>query len=148
MIKFSWHPFSELTVAQLYNVLALRSEVFVVDQNCVYHDPDGKDFYAIHLLGMENESLCAYARLFVPTENNQSVVFGRVVTANHARNKGYGKKLIREIINYCETHFQNITIKCSAQLYLQKFYESFGFKVTGDAYDEDNIPHIAMKKEY
>ncbi len=146
MIHFDWYQFSELNVHQLYAVLLLRSDVFVVEQNCVYLDPDGKDIFALHLLGMEKGSLAAYIRLFPPTDIQNYIVFGRVVTARSARTKGYGKKLMQELMNYCDTHFPGISIKCSAQFYLKKFYEGFGLVAHGDTYLEDGIPHIAMER--
>lgn len=148
MAHFSWHTFSDLTVSQLYALLALRSDVFVVEQHCPYLDIDGKDMYALHLLGMEDEELVAYIRLFPPTEIENYVEFGRVVTAKSARDKGHGKRLLKELLNYCQTHFPDITIQCSAQHYLKKFYESFGFETYGEIYEEDGIPHIAMKKVF
>lgn len=147
MINFNWHPFSNLTVEQLYTVLTLRSEIFVVEQHCVYLDPDGKDIFALHLLGMEKNSLVAYLRLFLPTDIENYIVFSRVVTARSARTKGYGKKLMRELLHYCDKNFPGIGIKCSAQHYLIKFYESFGFKAYGEVYEEDGIPHIAMQRD-
>ncbi len=146
MINFNWYKFSELTVEQLYACLALRADIFVVEQKCPYLDPDGKDIFALHLLGMENDSLAAYIRLFPPTDIENYIIFGRVITARSARNKGYGKKLIQELLNYCETNFPSVGIKCSAQYYLKKFYEGFGFKTYGEIYEEDGIPHIAMQK--
>lgn len=146
MIQFNWYSFDELSCKQLYALLALRAQVFVVEQECPYLDPDGKDFYALHLLGMVDENLSACIRLFPPTDNNKEIVFGRVVTAPHLRTKGYGKKLMQELLNYCDTNFPNIAITCSAQFYLKKFYESFGFVAQGEIYDEDGIPHIAMRR--
>jgi ElaA protein len=146
MIHFNWYSFSELTLEQLYACLALRADIFVVEQKCPYLDPDGKDIFALHLLGTENNSLAAYIRLFPPADIENYIVFGRVITARSARNKGYGKKLIQELLNYCESHFPGVSIKCSAQYYLKKFYEGFGFKIYGEIYEEDGIPHIAMQK--
>jgi ElaA protein len=145
MLNFNWCKFSELTVEQLYAVLALRSDIFVVEQHCVYLDPDGKDIFALHLLGIENNSLVAYIRLFPPNDIENYIVFGRVVTARLARTKGYGKKLMQELLSYCHTNFPGISLKCSAQHYLQKFYEGFGFRAYGEIYEEDGIPHIAMQ---
>ena len=147
MIRFNWYRFSELSTQQLYAVLALRSEVFVVEQNCVYLDIDGNDQNALHLLVMENDSLVAYLRLLPPTPAQNSVIFGRVVTAKLARRKGYAKKLIQELLNYCDTHFAREEIKCSAQHYLTEFYEHWGFKTYSEVYEEDGIPHIAMRRE-
>jgi ElaA protein len=146
MIHFNWYKFSELTLEKLYAALALRSEIFVVEQHCPYLDPDGQDRFALHLLGMEEDSLVAYIRLFPPTDIENYIVFGRVVTARSARNKGYGKKLLQELITYCDTSFPGISIQCSAQNYLKQFYERFGFKAYGEVYDEDGIPHIAMRR--
>ncbi len=146
MIHFNWYQFSDLTVEQLYAVLMLRCDIFVVEQHCPYLDPDGKDSYAYHLLGIEDGVLAAYIRLFAPTEIENYVVFGRVVTARTARGKGYGKQLLQELLRYCEYHFPGVAIQCSAQFYLKKFYESFGFVAYGDVYEEDGIPHIGMQK--
>ena len=122
MINFNWYKFSELTVGQLYSILALRANVFIVEQNCVSLDPDGKDI-------------------------EDYIVFGRVVTARSARTKGYGKQLMKELLTYCDANFPNTSIKCSAQLYLKKFYEGLGFKIYGEVYEEDGIPHIAMQRD-
>lgn len=147
MINFNWYTFSTLTTKQLYAVLALRSDIFVVEQHCPYLDPDGKDIFALHLLGIaSDDSLVAYLRLFPPTDIENYLVFGRVVTARSARSKGYGKKLIQELLTYCDDNFPGISIKCSAQYYLKQFYENFGFKVCGKVYEEDGIPHIAMER--
>ena len=148
MINFSWYKFSELTVEQLYACLALRSNIFVVEQKCPYLDPDGRDIFALHLLGMANNSLAAYIRLFPPTDIENYIVFGRVVTARSVRNQGYGKRLIQEMLTYCEANFPGIPIKCSAQYYLKKFYEGYGFKMYGEIYEEDGITHIAMQKNF
>src|SRR4029078_3965168 len=100
MLQFNWYHFNELNVTQLYDVLALRSEVFVVEQKSLYLDMDGKDQQALHLLGTEDSSLVSYLRLF-STVNKNPVVFGRLVAVKSGRNKGYGKKLMQELLNYC-----------------------------------------------
>ncbi len=148
MINFNWYHFAEFTVEQLYAVLILRSNVFVVEQNCAYLDPDGKDPSALHLLGMENGLLVAYLRLFLPTETENDIVFGRVVTEQSARTKGYGKKLMEELLVYCDTNYPGVPIKCSAQNYLTKFYGQLGFKTYGAVYEEDGIPHIEMRRNF
>lgn len=145
-MNFNWFSFSQLKLEQLYSILALRAEIFVVEQQCPYLDPDGKDFFAIHLLGMYQSKLTSYLRLFPPNDIDHEVVFGRVITARSARGQGYGRTLMKELLNYCGHHFKGIPIKCSAQHYLIKFYESFGFESYGKVYMEDNIPHIAMQK--
>lgn len=147
MIQFQWHSFTELTLTELYTLLAFRSAIFVVEQNCAYLDPDGQDPAALHLLGTENDTLVAYARLFPPTKDKKEIIFGRVATAQSAHGKRYGKLLLQTLLNYCQEKYPNIPIKCSAQVYLQKFYESFGFKTAGDVYDEDGIPHVGMGRQ-
>jgi ElaA protein len=147
MINFNWYTFSELTAEQLYDILQLRSSIFVVEQRCNYLDADGKDQSALHLLGKEKDALVAYLRLFPPRESQSDIVFGRVLTALSARAKGYGKKLLEEMLRFCHNHFPDSSIKCSAQYYLKKFYEGFGFIAYGEIYEEANIPHIAMRKE-
>ncbi len=147
MINFNWYKFSELTVEKLYAVLALRSDIFVVEQRCPYLDPDGKDIFALHLLGMEKDSLVAYIRLFPPTDIENYIIFGRVVTARSARKKGYGKKLIQELLAYCDAHFPETIIKCSAQYYLKQFYEGFGFKtVRGHLRRRQHSSHSNAKR--
>jgi len=143
-MEFIWRKFLELSPDELYSLLALRSEVFVVEQNCVYQDLDNKDQHAIHLLGINEHQIVAYLRIFPPDQG--PLVFGRVVTASQTRGKGYGRGLLKELLNYCEKHYPDVTIHCSAQYYLKEFYESFGFKTTGKIYNEDGIPHIAMDK--
>lgn len=148
MITFRWYQFSELTLEQLYAALALRADVFVLEQHCLYLDLDGKDLGCLHLLGMTGNKLAAYLRLFPPQGASKDLVFGRVVTARFARGKGYGKKLMEEMLRYCTANYPRLSIRCSAQLYLKQFYEDFGFTTSGDVYDEDGIPHIAMKKDF
>ncbi|MDP1574404.1 MAG: GNAT family N-acetyltransferase [Coxiellaceae bacterium] len=146
MITFKFKTFDELTKIELYEILALRADVFVVEQHCFYLDPDGKDFNALHLLGIENDKLVAYLRLFIPNEKSKHLVFGRVLTSSSVRSKGYGKRLIQAMLDYCDNHFKLSDIHCSAQLYLKKFYESFGFKAIGEVYDDAEIPHVKMIK--
>jgi ElaA protein len=124
----------------------LRSEVFVVEQNCVYQDIDGKDEKAIHLIGEDNGKIVAYARLFKPAAYFEQASIGRVVVKESYRDKKLGHLLMREAIRVIETHFEETKITISAQLYLKKFYESHGFVQNSDMYLEDDIPHIEMKK--
>jgi len=144
MLQFKIFKFSELTLEQLYILLKLRAEIFIVEQACAFLDPDGKDFVALHLIGTEQNNIIAYLRIFPPTEIQTHITFGRVLTATSARGKNYGKKLITELLNFCEKNFPQTSIQCSAQLYLKKFYESFGFRMVGKEYLEDNMPHIEM----
>ena len=146
MINFRCKPFYELTAPQLYAIMALRQEVFVVEQNCPYLDADGKDLKGWHVVGYDNDGqLVAYARLLpkgVSYENHLSI--GRVVVAAHLRGSGTGRRLMITAIDYLEQYFPGNNIKISAQTYLRAFYESFGFVVSGEEYLEDGIPHFPM----
>jgi ElaA protein len=137
--------FNELSTQELYQILRLRSEVFVVEQNCVYQDIDNKDQKALHLFGILEGEIIAYSRLFKPGDYFEFSSIGRVVVAEKHRDKNFGHELIDQSIFEINNLFkaQNITI--SAQLYLKKFYESHGFVATSETYLEDDIPHIEMK---
>ncbi|HET9744087.1 MAG TPA: GNAT family N-acetyltransferase [Chitinophagaceae bacterium] len=139
--------FNELTVDQLYAILELRSEVFVVEQNCVYHDPDGKDQHAWHLMGFEADQLIAYTRIFAAGVPYPDPSIGRVVTSPLKRGSGLGRELMERSIKYCEKLFGKRSITLGAQLYLKKFYESLGFIVSGEEYIEDGIPHVTMTRK-
>jgi ElaA protein len=139
--------FEELSTRELYNLLQLRSEVFVVEQNCVYQDIDGKDEKALHLIGEDNGKTVAYARLFKPNDYFEQASIGRVLVKETYRVKKLGHFLMKEAIAGIEKHFDQKKITISAQLYLKKFYESHGFIQTSEMYLEDDIPHIQMKKE-
>ena len=147
MIQFKTKPFSELSPNELYEMLQLRSEVFVVEQNCAYQDIDGKDQKAIHVLGYSDGILVAYSRLFKPKDYFEHASIGRVIVKASHRDKKLGHKLMRVSIDAITTLFQETKITISAQFYLQKFYESHGFIVVGESYLEDDIPHIEMKSE-
>lgn len=136
--------FEELTSKQLYEVLQLRCEVFVVEQDCVYQDVDGKDERALHILGYEEGLLVAYARCFQSGDYFDEASIGRVLVRENYRKMGYGHEITKAAINAIKTKYKADKIKISAQTYLVIFYESHGFKTTGDRYLEDGIPHIAM----
>ena len=146
-IKFKIKRFNELSLSELYEVLKLRSEVFVVEQNCVYLDIDGKDEKALHVLGMFGEELVAYARIFKPGDYFEEASIGRVLVKQIYRNKKWGYDLMNEAIRTTATVLNETQITISAQLYLQQFYENVGFVRTSDEYLEDAIPHIEMKKK-
>ncbi|MBP6072263.1 MAG: GNAT family N-acetyltransferase [Flavobacterium sp.] len=146
-IKWKIKPFNALSLAELYEVLELRSLVFVVEQNCVYQDIDHKDQKAVHLLGDVEGKLVAYARLFDAGIYFENASIGRVIVHPEARAKKYGHELMRVAIEQIKNLFDKENITISAQLYLQKFYESHGFMPTSEVYLEDDIPHIEMKKE-
>lgn len=136
--------FDELTPYELYAIIKLRNEVFVVEQNCVFQDADNKDQKCFHLMGWAGDNLAAYCRLVPPGVAYKCLSIGRIVTLPMHRNKGAGKALLIAAIYQCNLLFGKQTIQIGAQLYLKKFYESFGFLQTSDIYDEDGIPHIEM----
>lgn len=144
MISFRVKTFSELTIDELHDALLLRSEVFVVEQDCVYQDVDGKDKKAIHVLGYKNENLVAYTRVFKAGDYFEESSFGRVVVKESERAFGYGHDLIKKTIQVINTQLGEEKIRISAQTYLKRFYESHGFSQTGEEYLEDGIPHINM----
>jgi ElaA protein len=146
-IKWQIKPFDALSVTELYAILRLRSEIFVVEQNCVYLDLDGKDTLALHLLGEYDGEIAAYARLFKPKITFDAASIGRVVVSAKFRKNNLGHQLMREAISGIESHFGESRITIGAQLYLKRFYESHGFVQTSEMYLEDDIPHIEMKKQ-
>lgn len=146
MLTISTKSFSELSTDELYDILQLRAEVFVVEQNCVYQDIDGKDRKALHVIGFKNNKIVAYCRIFKPGDYFEKASIGRVVVAEKERKFGYGHVIFQHSMNAVETYFNETSIKISAQLYLKKFYESHGFHQVGEGYLEDDIPHIGMIK--
>jgi ElaA protein len=143
-------PFAELAPQQLYDALALRSEVFVVEQNCVFHDMDGIDPHGWHLLGREpggDGRLAAYARLLPPGVKAPEAVIGRVITAPFARGTGTGHALMREAGLRCAALWPRLPITLHAQARLEKFYRGHGYATVSEPYIEDGIPHIEMRKE-
>ena len=146
-IKFKIKRFNELSLSELYELLKLRSEVFVVEQNCVYLDVDGKDDKAIHLLGTFGEELVAYARIFKPSDYFEEASIGRVLVKQIFRDRKWGYDLMNEAIHVTKAELNETNITISAQCYLQKFYENLGFVQTSEMYLEDDIPHIEMKRK-
>ena len=144
VITWSNKSFKDLTNEELYEISRLRQEVFVVEQNCPYQDADGKDLKSFHVEGKINGELIAYSRIVLPGVSYKEVSIGRVVTSPKARRTGAGKMLMKKTMGYIQKEFGNISIRIGAQLYLQKFYEGFGFVREGDEYLEDGIPHIIM----
>lgn len=144
--KFKIKPFKALSLIELYQILQLRSEVFVVEQNCVYLDIDGKDEKALHVLGMHEGVLVAYARLFKPGDYFEQASIGRVIVHPAYRDKKWGHDLMTTAIKGIEENYTVTSITISAQLYLKRFYESHGFVQTSEMYLEDDIPHIEMKR--
>ena len=146
-IQFEIKRFNELSIEELYQVLQLRSEVFVVEQNCVYQDIDGKDRKALHVLGKYEGSVVAYTRLFGPGDYFAESSIGRVVISPKYRDRKWGRSLMQESVNAVAEYLGQGPITISAQQYLTKFYESHGFVQQGDPYLEDGIPHIRMQRE-
>ena len=146
MISIIIKPYNDLSIDELYGLLRLRSEVFVVEQDCVYQDIDKKDKKAIHILGLKNNDIVGYARIFMPGDYFKEASIGRVVVSQKERGSGLGYDLMNASIKTIQDEFKETTIKVSAQTYLKKFYNNLGFKQVGEEYLEDGIPHIAMIK--
>jgi ElaA protein len=149
-VTWQWKRFSELGVDGLYRVLALRSEVFVVEQRSLYQDPDGYDRECFHLLGElprpEGPLLGAYLRVLPPGLKYPEASFGRVVTAPGVRGQRLGHELVKRALAFLEERWPGTPIRIGAQHYLVRFYAGFGFRQLGDVYDEDGIPHVDMVK--
>jgi ElaA protein len=143
-IYWSLKKFDELSAKEIYEILKLRSEVFVVEQNCVFLDMDDKDQFAHHLQGRIEGNLAAVVRILPPGLSYDEPSIGRVVSSPLFRRKGVGIELMKTAINETISLYGNVPIKIGAQLYLKKFYESFGFVQCSETYLEDDIPHIKM----
>lgn len=137
--------FKELTVNELYAILRLRSEIFVVEQHCVFQDMDNADQYAWHVMGFDEDGeLVAYSRLFAPGVKFDLASIGRVVSSGKVRGQGVGRELMLQSIAGIEQLFGKVPVKIGAQQYLLKFYSSLGFEQSSEMYLEDDIPHIEM----
>lgn len=147
MIEFHVKTFSELTSLEVYDMLRLRSEVFVVEQDCVYQDVDNKDQKAFHVLGYKEDQLIAYSRIFDSGDYFDLPSIGRIVVQEDQRKFKYGHELVKESIEFILRTFNDKKILISAQTYLTKFYNHHGFQQVGEGYLEDGIPHIKMIRE-
>ncbi|WP_409439408.1 GNAT family N-acetyltransferase [Psychromonas sp. GE-S-Ul-11] len=147
MQDWQFQLFSELSAQRLYQILKLRQDVFVLEQTCLYADLDELDQQSAHisLINEEDDSLLAYCRVLPAGVIYDDVAIGRVVVNQQARNKGIAKKLMEKTITFIETEMQASAITISAQSHLQRFYESLGFLVISEPYDEDGIEHITMR---
>lgn len=144
-MNWSCKKFDDLTPHELYACLQLRNEVFVLEQNCIFQDADDKDQQCFHLMGWQEKKLAAYTRIVPAGICYEESSIGRVVTSPSARRKGLGRNLMYQSINTVYSLFgAGIPIKIGAQVYLKKFYESFGFRQVSDIYMEDGIEHIEM----
>ncbi len=146
MLEISVKFFEELTITELYALLQLRSEIFVVEQDCVYQDLDGKDQKAIHIIGFKDQKIVAYTRIFKAGDYLAQASIGRVVVKDTERKHGYGLDIMKASIKAVEERFQETSIALSAQTYLKQFYNSLGFIEKGGEYLEDGIPHVMMIK--
>lgn len=145
-LQWRVNHFAELTPHDVYDLLQLRSAVFVIEQKCFYQDMDNQDFHAHHLLGRQDGILLACARLFAPGQIFEEASIGRVATALACRRTGAGKQLMREAIAGVQGKWGAAPIRIGAQKYLQAFYEGFGFTRTGEDYVEDGILHLPMRR--
>jgi len=146
-MKIEIKTFQELELQELYEVLQLRSEIFVVEQDCVYQDMDHKDQLAFHIMGYKEGKIVAYTRIFKPGDYFKEASIGRVLVRKSERQYGYGLEIMKASINTIHKKFGPTAIYISAQKYLTKFYISLGFKVVGEAYLEDGIPHVGMIRD-
>ena len=146
MLNIITKTFKELTTDELYAILQLRSEIFVVEQNCVYQDIDYKDQKALHIMGFQGDALVAYTRLFKPGDYFEYASIGRVLVKAGERHLKYGYDIMKASISAIEEHYHETKIKISAQTYLREFYNNLGFTQVGVDYLEDGIPHIGMIK--
>jgi ElaA protein len=146
-MKFEFKKFNELTLNELYDLLKLRSEIFVVEQNCVYNDLDDLDKKAIHMFCKKENEIIAYSRLLKPGTRFHEYSIGRVVVKQKERGKKLGINMMEKAKQFIFNEWNAPIIKVSAQKYLQKFYENLGFKVVTDEYLEDGIPHVGMEFE-
>jgi len=145
-MDFQIKTFKELNTTELYNILQLRSEVFVVEQDCVYQDIDFKDQKSLHVFASKNDKIIAYTRVFKPGDYFENSSIGRVVVADAERKHGFGHDLMKASIKAIKENYNADLITISAQKYLKKFYEAHQFIQVGDEYLEDGIPHIRMDK--
>ena len=145
-MNFTAKYFSELNTTELYEILQLRSEVFVVEQDCVYQDIDFKDQKSLHIIGYKNNKIVAYTRIFKPGDYFDNASIGRVLVVASERKYGLGHELMKASITAIKKHFKVTKITVSAQKYLKKFYETHLFTQIGEEYLEDGIPHIRMDR--
>lgn len=145
-LEFKWSRLEAFKALELYEIIKAREAVFVVEQNCPYQETDEFDLNAWHLSVWVNGELAAYARVVDPRDKNSLPSIGRVMKIKNFRGQKVGRALMEEAIKFTEQKYPRKDIKISAQVYLQQFYDSLGFDVFGEPYDEDGIPHIYMIK--
>lgn len=158
LLEWRWTPFSGLTATEVYDVLAARNAVFIVEQQCVYHDIDGLDKDAWHLLAyalatearpdegrVAGPSLAGYLRVLLPDPSDADVRIGRVLTTSDFRRIGLGSAMLEQALRHIVAQWPEAAIKLHAQAHLQMFYGAFGFEPISEIHDEDGIPHIWMR---
>lgn len=143
-MRWTFKAFNEIDIHELYAIMALRGEVFVVEQDCPYQDADGLDQSSYHLCVWDGSTLAAYLRVLPANTRFQEVSIGRIIVKSDYRGRSLGKEIVAKAISSVKNRFGSVPIKISAQCYLAKFYENIGFVVSGEAYEEDGIPHINM----
>ncbi len=146
IVNFEVKKFNEIDNKTLHNIFLIRSEVFIVEQNCAYQDIDGKDIKSIHIIGKIKDQIIAYSRIM--NLNNNFCSIGRVLVQKDSRKKGLGTRLMKKTIAEATKGFKKKKIRISAQKYLKGFYTNLGFKYTGKTYLEDGIPHIEMTSNW
>ena len=144
VLKWQVRKLEEIAPLQLYGLLKLRADVFVIEQHCIYPDMDDKDQYALHVIGTHQDKVVAYTRIFDAGDYALQASFGRVVIHPDYRGYQLGHELVSQSIEAIHHHFGRQPIKISAQQHLTKFYETHGFNPEGEGYLEDGIPHIGM----
>lgn len=146
-ITWSEMPAQDLGVRTLYDVLALRAAVFVVEQDCAYQDLDGLDLLegTVHLIGRSGAAIAAYARIHAP-DHDPTPWISRVIVSKQTRGQQLGRRLMERALACCEQHWPGQPVELGAQAHLSGFYGSFGFEATSAPYDEDGIPHIRMRR--
>lgn len=137
------YAFQDLSVHQLYDILKLRVDVFIVEQDCAYEEIDNQDQKAIHFTGEVNDQLIAYARVLF---EKGALHIGRIIVKKEYRGKDYGQEVMNECMRYCAEHHPQESIHLTAQSHLEDYYQSFGFVTTSEPYDWDGILHINMEK--
>ncbi|WP_435307467.1 GNAT family N-acetyltransferase [Sebaldella termitidis] len=140
--------FDELTLNELYDILKLRVDIFVVEQNCPYGELDNKDKESIHIFYRENGEITAYLRIIPKFLSYESVSMGRICVKQEFRSRKLGREIVKDAINYIEKDMKEYIITIGAQEYLKDFYASFDFKPISDIYDEDGIKHLDMQRKY
>jgi ElaA protein len=143
-LRWTWHAWTDLTPDVLYAFLRLRSAIFVVEQDCVFPEMDGRDPQCEHLCGWDGAELVAYLRLVPPAVRTAEVSLGRVVVAQPARGAGLGRAAMHEGLARCAQRYPGQPVKVSSQQHLEEFYRGLGFARVGEPYDEDGIRHVDM----